>query len=142
MLCLKEIRKARGITARELGEKVGVSESAINLYESGKRKPDYEMLLRIGTDGIREKIKLFSKIHNDRKGLYKSFEVALSTIEILAERYRALGCEMLETADEKSSVDYHYSQRHHRRNPLRIFKLRKHLKVHKRHYYYDRDNQP
>lgn len=67
----------------------------------GHANPDYEMLLRIGTDGIREKIKLFSKIHNDRKGLYKSFETALSSIEILAERYKALAIEMLDGANEK-----------------------------------------
>lgn len=70
----------------------------------GHANPDYEMLLRIGTDGIREKINLFRKIHNDKEGLYKSFEVALSAIEILAERYRVLACEMLETADEKDRV--------------------------------------
>ena len=32
---------------KELGEKVGCSESAISQYERGKRAPDYETLLRI-----------------------------------------------------------------------------------------------
>ena len=31
----------------ELGKKVGVTESAIGLYEKQKRKPDYEMLLKL-----------------------------------------------------------------------------------------------
>ncbi len=70
----------------------------------GHANPDYEMLLRIGTDGIREKIKLFSKIHTERKGLYKSFETALSSIEILAERYKALALEMLEGASENDKA--------------------------------------
>lgn len=32
---------------KELGKKVGVSESAIQLYESQKRKPNFEMLLKL-----------------------------------------------------------------------------------------------
>lgn len=35
------------MTMKELGKKVGVSESAIQLYETQKRKPDYEMLLKL-----------------------------------------------------------------------------------------------
>lgn len=70
----------------------------------GHANPDYEMLLRIGTDGIREKIALFRKIHNDRDSFYDSLEIALTCIEILAERYRILALEMLETADKKDAV--------------------------------------
>ena len=47
MLRIKEIRKAQGMTARVLAQKVGLTESAINLYENGKRKPDYEMVLKL-----------------------------------------------------------------------------------------------
>ena len=32
---------------KELGEKVGVTESAIQQYEVQKRKPDYELLLKL-----------------------------------------------------------------------------------------------
>ena len=70
----------------------------------GHANPDYEMFLRIGTDGIRERIALFSKIHNDRKGFYASLEVALTAIEILAERYGKLAAEMLETASEEDAA--------------------------------------
>ena len=31
----------------ELAKKVGVTESAIGMYETGKRKPNYEMLLKL-----------------------------------------------------------------------------------------------
>ena len=44
---IREIRKAKGMTMKQLGEIVGVTESAIGQYENGKRKPDYEMLLKI-----------------------------------------------------------------------------------------------
>lgn len=44
---IREIRRKCGLTMKELGERVGVSESAISQYETGKRQPDYETLLRI-----------------------------------------------------------------------------------------------
>lgn len=70
----------------------------------GHANPDYEMFLRIGTNGIREKIRLFRKIHIEKVGLYDSFEVALSCIEILAERYKKLAGEMLESANEEDAA--------------------------------------
>lgn len=50
MLKLRDIRKASGMTMKELGERVGVTESAIGNYETGKREPNYEMLLRISEE--------------------------------------------------------------------------------------------
>ena len=47
MIMIKEIRKSRGLTAKELGELVGKAESTINLYENGKREPDFETLLKM-----------------------------------------------------------------------------------------------
>ena len=47
MVMIKEIRKSRGLTAKELGKLVGKAESTINLYENGKREPDYETLLKM-----------------------------------------------------------------------------------------------
>lgn len=47
MFMLREIRQSRNMTMAELGEKIGVTESAIGLYESGKRKPNYELLLQM-----------------------------------------------------------------------------------------------
>ena len=35
---------------KQLGERVGVTESAIGMYETGKRKPSYEMLLRLSEE--------------------------------------------------------------------------------------------
>ena len=70
----------------------------------GHANPDYEMLLRIGSNGIREKIERFRKIHTDRKGFYDSLEIALSTIDTLGARYQALAKSMLETADGEDAV--------------------------------------
>lgn len=45
---LRYLRKTRtNLTMKQLGDKVGVSESAIGYYETGKREPDYEMLLKL-----------------------------------------------------------------------------------------------
>ena len=48
MLMMRAARKAKGLTMKELGKLVGVSESAISQYETGKREMDYETLLKIG----------------------------------------------------------------------------------------------
>lgn len=44
---LRILRKQRGISMKKLGEAVGVAESTISQYETGKREADYEMLLRL-----------------------------------------------------------------------------------------------
>lgn len=48
MRMLRAARKAKGLTMKELGEKIGVSESAISQYETGKREADFETILKIG----------------------------------------------------------------------------------------------
>lgn len=47
MLYIRDIRKSRHMTMKELGKKIGVSESAVQLYETGKRRIDYELMLKI-----------------------------------------------------------------------------------------------
>ena len=44
---IKEARKAAGLTQKELGERLGVSDSSIAQYESGLRNPKYETLKKI-----------------------------------------------------------------------------------------------
>ena len=45
---LRRIRKAKGITMKQLGEMVSVSESMIGMVETGKRNPSFELLLKLG----------------------------------------------------------------------------------------------
>ena len=47
MLKLRELRKKFGLTMKELGIEIGVAESTISQYETGKRQPDYETLLKL-----------------------------------------------------------------------------------------------
>lgn len=44
---LKGLREERRISQRELAEKLNISNSAIGMYESGKRQPNYEALENI-----------------------------------------------------------------------------------------------
>ena len=44
---LKELRKSRGITQKELAEKMQISESAISLYEHNNRLPEYATLFKM-----------------------------------------------------------------------------------------------
>ena len=46
MFCeiLKDLRKRKKLSQTELGQKLGISKSAISMYELGERMPDYEML--------------------------------------------------------------------------------------------------
>lgn len=41
---LRELRKQKGLTMKELGKKFTLAESTISGYENGNRKPDLEMI--------------------------------------------------------------------------------------------------
>ena len=45
---LREIRKRRGLTMKQLGKLAGVTESMIGMIETGERNPSFETLLRLG----------------------------------------------------------------------------------------------
>jgi transcriptional regulator with XRE-family HTH domain len=44
---LTEIRLEKGVTLKQLGQKLNLAESTISLYESGKRQPGFETLIQI-----------------------------------------------------------------------------------------------
>ena len=44
---IKKIRKQKGLSQTELGERIGVSQQVITNYERGIREPSIEMLLKI-----------------------------------------------------------------------------------------------
>mgnify|MGYP003571259672 CR=1 FL=1 len=47
---IKEARRAAKMTQKELGTRIGVSESAISQYESGNRQPDNTALLMMAEE--------------------------------------------------------------------------------------------
>ena len=46
-LRLKELRKQAGLNQSELADKLGISTSAIGMYEQGRRDPDTQILIKI-----------------------------------------------------------------------------------------------
>lgn len=44
---LKELRKSRNITQKQLAKDIGASERGIQQYELGERKPTYDMLIAL-----------------------------------------------------------------------------------------------
>ncbi len=46
---IKEIRKQKGLTQKQLGDLCGIADSNIRKYENGKQNPKIETLLKIAT---------------------------------------------------------------------------------------------
>lgn len=44
---LKEMRLKRGLTQKELGEKVGVKQNTFTNWEKGKREPNFDNLIKL-----------------------------------------------------------------------------------------------
>lgn len=44
---LRILRRKKNLSQKDLGNKLGLAESTIGMYEQGKRQPDYETLLKI-----------------------------------------------------------------------------------------------
>ncbi|MBO0952838.1 helix-turn-helix domain-containing protein [Fibrella forsythiae] len=56
---IREARKAKGLTLKELGDKVGLLEPTLSKYETGKINPSLDMLERIAQElGFKLEIKL------------------------------------------------------------------------------------
>lgn len=45
---LRQLRKSKGVTMKDVGAAIGVSEATVSLYERGLRSPSYEVLLKLG----------------------------------------------------------------------------------------------
>lgn len=75
MEMLRKLRKEKGLSMKKLGAIIGVAESTISLYESGKREPDYKTLLtlalffNVSTDYLLQNIDGVNFVENDRTQL-------------------------------------------------------------------------
>ena len=47
MLKLRDLRKSKSLTLKQMAAIFGISVSSISLYETGKRQPDYELLCKM-----------------------------------------------------------------------------------------------
>ena len=46
---IQQLRKSIGLTQSELAKKIGVSGSAVGMYEQGRREPDNDIMIRLCT---------------------------------------------------------------------------------------------
>ena len=46
---IRELRRAKGITMKQLGANFGLAESTISQYENGKRQPDNDTLIKLSS---------------------------------------------------------------------------------------------
>lgn len=46
-LNIRQERIARGWTQKEVADRIGITKSAINMIETGARKPSYEVLVKL-----------------------------------------------------------------------------------------------
>ncbi|MCI1965660.1 MAG: helix-turn-helix transcriptional regulator [Oscillospiraceae bacterium] len=44
---IRQLRRERGMTQKELARRIGVSTSAVGMYEQGRREPDTALLARL-----------------------------------------------------------------------------------------------
>lgn len=70
----------------------------------GHSNPDYEMLLRLGTTGLKQKIERFKKVHTDKTVFYEGLTISLEAVEILALRYKELAEQLLSGADGNDKI--------------------------------------
>lgn len=91
MLKLRELRKKCGLTMKELGVKIGVAESTISQYETGKRQPDYETLLKLA-DFFEVPISFFLNqppfdcwelIDKNRKGFFQYVDIPSDVLRLI-----------------------------------------------------------
>ena len=99
---IRQIRKARGLTQKQLADMIDVSESIISQYENERKSPSNETLLKLG-EALDCSV---SDILDDRK----AFDFALSTLERdLIQKYRALderGRKVVDAViDAQSAID-------------------------------------
>lgn len=80
---LRGLRKQKGLTMKELGHLVNVSESAISQYETGKRNADYETMLKfadifnVSVDYLLGRIDEKTPTENGERVQEKDLKVAL-----------------------------------------------------------------
>ncbi|HEX9896143.1 MAG TPA: ImmA/IrrE family metallo-endopeptidase [Dehalococcoidales bacterium] len=87
---LKEAREARGINATSLAEILGITRSAVSLYENGNASPQPEMMEKIA-EKLNLPISFFLKptqeIQMDNPIFYRSMSSATKMARIRAERW-------------------------------------------------------
>ncbi len=82
---IRELRKNSGMTQQQLAQKLGISNSAVGMYEQGRREPDGEMLLRlckvfdVSADELLGKDRKRSFVSSELNDVFDEFTKILTT---------------------------------------------------------------
>lgn len=67
----------------------------------GHANPDYDMILHLGTDGLREKIEKYRAVNPGRDEFYDACRMSLDALDILGDRFSLLAAETAETLEDE-----------------------------------------
>ncbi len=70
----------------------------------GHANPDYRMLLRLGTKGLREKTEHYKKINKDKAVFYDSLNLVLNAIETLGQRAAKIAKDIYKDGNEETKT--------------------------------------
>ena len=82
---LKNIRKSNSLTQKQLAQAIGASESGIQNYELGTRKPTYDMLIALADYFNVSTDYLLGRTDNPAGKLYKQAEIKEQKIDDFIE---------------------------------------------------------
>lgn len=94
---LKELRINAGLTQDELAKRLGVSKSAVSMYERGERRPDFDLLEQIGDFfavdvaylvGSSNKVTRLTGTHADEESLSSTYVMLNDEERAIMKAYR------------------------------------------------------
>ena len=63
----------------------------------GHANPDFDMIARMGTDAVRERVESFRALNPGKDDFYDSLKITLDALDVLSARFREMACDMLES---------------------------------------------
>ena len=92
---LKELRKKNGLTQAALGERIGVSASAVGMYEQGHREPDNYIFFNPDDEhNLNDLVNMFLKaLFKQRNIIYKDQKLEQQDVQRVADAIKlAVSC--------------------------------------------------
>ena len=102
---LKRYRTARKLTQKELGKMLNISRQAYSNYETGKRTPDLDLLLKIALDDlIKHPYRADGIIHEDKGPFQPGIELLTGNTIYLSEEEVAIVLGVRNAGEEVKAV--------------------------------------
>lgn len=85
---LRKLRKATGLTMKQFGGIIGVSESMVSLYETGRNEPDLSLLVKMADYfcvTLDELVGYHAKFKTEKKPVASSDERDVKILELFSQ---------------------------------------------------------